>query len=193
MSGINVIMKDKKLQTLRKKEEQASLPLKETAHTLVFGDGNSDAEVFLLGEAPGRNEDLQGLPFIGQAGRVLDELLAIADLKREEIFITSVLHYRPPKNRDPKPQEIAAFQPFIDEQIKIIEPKIIVTLGRISMRKFLPDAGISEAHGKPYQITINKKNITVFPMYHPAAALYRRQLLDVIKDDFKKLGSLLKK
>lgn len=179
------------LDALREKELEASLPLKATATNLVFGAGKKDAEVFFLGEAPGRNEDLQGLPFIGQAGKVLDNLLAISGLKRSDVFITSLLHYRPPQNRDPQPSEIAAFQPFVDEQIKIIKPKIIVTLGRHPMKKFLPDAIISTVHGKPYEMTINGKQITIFPMFHPAAALYNRGLLKMVEEDFRKLKEII--
>lgn len=180
-----------KLQQLWDREEKADLPLKDTAHNLVFGDGSPNAKVLFLGEAPGKNEDLQGLPFIGQAGKVLDSLLEIAGLKRQDVFITSILHYRPPKNRDPKPAEIAAFKPYVDELIKIISPKIIVTLGRHSMNKFLPKAIIGQVHGTPQQITFNDKPITIFPMYHPAAVLYRRNLQKVLEEDFKKLGKLV--
>src|SRR5690348_5841372 len=115
--------KRKLLQALRDKESLADLPLKETAHTLVFGEGSADANLLFLGEAPGKNEDVTGIPFNGAAGKVLDQLLESVGLDRKDVFITSVLHYRPPGNRDPKPAEIAAFQPYVDQQIHIIEPK----------------------------------------------------------------------
>lgn len=181
------------LAALRQKEEKADLPLKESALNLVFGEGNPNAQIFFLGEAPGRFEDLKGLPFVGQAGKVLDSLLVSIGLNRKDVFITSVLHYRPPRNRDPKPQEIAAFAPYIDKQITIINPKIIATLGRYSLDKFIPGGSIANLHGQPQQITWNQKPLTIIPIYHPAAALYRRNLLKTLAEDFKAIEKELKK
>jgi uracil-DNA glycosylase len=178
-------MKQQLLEQLKKQElKDTNLPLKGTAHHLVFGDGSANAQIYFLGEAPGKNEDLQGLPFIGAAGKVLDQLLASVGLDRKDVFITSILHYRPPGNRDPKPAEIAAFQPYVDEQIKIISPKVIVTLGRHSLQKFIPNAVISSYHGKPQTITWQGLKLTILPMYHPAAVLYRRDLMKTIEEDF---------
>jgi uracil-DNA glycosylase len=169
-----------------------ALPFRETANNLVFGEANPDAEILFLGEAPGRFEDLSGRPFVGQAGKILDRLLSATGLERKDVFITSVLQYRPPKNRDPKPSEIKAFAPYIDQLINIISPNIIVTLGRHSLNKFLPEARISEVHGKPHKINWGGKNITVIPMYHPASALYRRDLLKVLEKDFRVILEIAK-
>lgn len=161
-----------------------SLPLRETATNLVFGEGPADAKVYFLGEAPGRKEDETGRPFVGQAGRLLEKLLTSISLTREDVYITSVLRYRPPENRDPKPEEIEAFAPYVDEEIKIIVPKVVVTLGRFSLNKFLPDIKISQAHGQVFDIDWNGIKIKVIPMYHPAAGLRRGAILEVLKKDF---------
>lgn len=181
---------DKKLAELRK-EQQADLPLKDTAQNLVFGEGNPNAEVLFIGEAPGRQEDETGQPFIGQAGKFLTKLIESIGLRREDVYITSVLRYRPPKNRDPKPFEIAATQPFLDAQIKIINPKIIVTLGRYSLAKFLPQAKIAQVHGQPQKIDWQGLELIIIPMYHPAAVLYRRNLQSTLEEDFKVIGKEL--
>ncbi len=180
------------LEKLKKQELQDnSLPLKRTATNLVFGEGNSKAKIFFLGEAPGRQEDLTGQPFVGQAGKILNQLLESIGLDRNDVFITSVLHYRPPKNRDPKPSEILAFKPYLDKIIEIIKPKIIVTLGRHSLKEFLPNASIANVHGKPHQLTINGERLTLIPMYHPAVVLYRRNLQKVLEEDFKVIAKEL--
>ncbi len=178
-----------KKQLLEKLKQKAladnSLPLKETANSLVFGAGNPDAKIYFLGEAPGKNEDLQGLPFIGQAGKLLDKLLDSVGVNRNDVFITSVLWYRPPANRDPLPEEIESFKTYIDKQIEIILPKVIVTLGRFSLNKFLPDVKIGTVHGIPQQIKVSGKDITLLPMYHPAAGLRSGKLLETLKKDFQ--------
>ena len=181
--------KQQLLDELKEKESRdPNLPLKDTATNLVFGFGNADAKVLFLGEAPGRFEDEKGLPFIGAAGKVLDQLLTGINLKREDVFISSVVHYRPPKNRQPKPSEIAAFSEYVDGTIEIINPAVIATLGNFSLKKFLPDAKISEVHGKPYTLKWNGKDITLIPLYHPAAVLYRRKLLTTLEEDFKEIS-----
>lgn len=186
-------MKKIQLEKLKEQELQdKSLPLKNTATHLVFGEGNTNAQVFFLGEAPGQQEDLSGKPFVGQAGKILNQLLESIGLKREDVFITSVLHYRPPKNRDPKPLEITAFQKYVDGQIEIIDPKIIVTLGRHSLKKFLPNSSIAAVHGQPQKINWRGKVFTIIPMYHPAAVLYRRKLQKVLEADFKTIAKALK-
>lgn len=181
------------LQKLKEKEEaDPTLPLKDSAHTLVFGEGNPDADILFLGEAPGKNEDLTGRPFCGQAGKVLDKLLESIKLNREDVFITSVLHYRPPDNRDPFPQEIESFSPYIDKEIEIIDPKVIITLGRFSLNKFLPDVKISQVHGKPQEIQWHGKKVIILPLYHPAAALRRGSIMEILKEDFAKVANFTK-
>lgn len=149
----------------------------------VPGEGNPRAEIMFIGEAPGFHENEQGRPFVGQAGKFLDELLAEAGYKREEVFIANVVKCRPPGNRDPLPEELAACSRYLDRQIESINPSVIVTLGRISMGKFLPNARISEIHGK--SIWVNDRLIV--PMYHPAAALHQPALKNVVIADFKSL------
>jgi DNA polymerase len=153
----------------------------------VPGEGNPKAEIMLIGEGPGYNEDLQGRPFVGTAGKFLEELLSEIDLKRENVFIGNILKCRPPQNRDPQPQEIAACIPYLKKQINIIKPKLIVTLGRYSLQEFLPGKSISEVHGKVSQYN----NQVIFPMYHPAGALYRANLKQTIKEDMKKIPKAL--
>jgi uracil-DNA glycosylase len=189
-------MKDKrkKLDQLRQKmASDKNLPLRETATNLVFGEGSTDPKVYFLGEAPGRKEDETGKPFIGQAGKFLDTLLKGIGLNRADVYITSILRYRPPNNRDPKPSEIEAFKPYIDEEIRIIQPKIIATLGRHSLNKFLPGAKISQIHGQMQEIEWDGRKIIIFPLYHPAAALRIQSLRAVLASDFKKLSDLVKK
>lgn len=172
-------------------EKDLSLPFKDTATTLVFGEGSANPKILFIGEAPGKNEDLTGRPFIGSAGKILSELIESIGLTRDQVYITSVLQYRPPKNRDPKPEEIKLFAPYLDEQIKILDPKIIVTLGRFSLAKFLPEAKIAEVHGMPQNIKLNGKSVVVIPMYHPAAVIYRQNLKQTLKDDFQVIKKYL--
>ena len=160
-----------------------------TRTNVVPGEGTSDAEIFFVGEAPGREEDLQGRPFCGQAGKFLDELLDKIGLKREEVFIGNVVKCRPPGNRDPLPEEIEACTHFLEAQIETTKPKLIVTLGRYSMNYFLPGLKISQDHGKTYR----KNNQVYFPVFHPAAALYRNELKETIINDFKKIPKVLGK
>lgn len=185
--------KKDKLVTLRKKMlADDSLPLKKGATKLVFGAGNPETKILFIGEGPGYHEDQQGLPFVGNAGKVLDKLLESINLDRKEVFISNVVHHRPPQNRDPEETEIAAYQPYMDGIIEIIDPKIIVTLGRFSMGKFIPEARISSVHGKTHRLKWNGKEIIVIPMYHPAAALRRNDVMNQIKEDFLKLPEILK-
>jgi len=178
--------KKQKLEHLKQKVEgDPDLPFKAEATTLVFGEGPINPKVLFIGEAPGKNEDLTGRPFIGSAGKILEELINSIGLTRQDVYITSVIQYRPPKNRDPKPQEIAAFQPYVDKQIKLLNPKIIVTLGRFSLAKFLPNSKIAEQHGKPTQINWQGLYLTIIPMYHPAAIIYNQKLKQTLKDDFQ--------
>jgi len=174
-------------------EKDGSLPLKKVANKLVFGSGNTNAEILCIGEGPGRNEDIEGLPFVGQAGKLLDKLLLLAGLERKQVFITNVVHHRPPENRDPLPNEISAYGKYLDLIIKIIDPKVIITLGRFSMAKFLPNVFISGVHGKKYKVNWNGKEIIVIPMYHPAASLRNGNVLALEKDDFLQLKEKLVK
>ena len=180
------------LDELKKKmEEDESLPLKKGATNLVFGVGNSDTKVLCLGEGPGYWEDQKGEPFVGNAGKLLDSLLQSIKLPREEVYITNVVHHRPPENRDPLPEEIAAYGVYLDKIIEIIDPKVIVTLGRFSMGKFLPTARISGVHGKKFNVRWKEKDMAVVPMYHPAAALRNGEVMRQIKEDFLKLPGIL--
>jgi DNA polymerase len=174
-----------------KMEKDDSLPLKKGATRLVFGVGNTEAEILLIGEGPGFNEDRLGEPFVGQAGKLLDKLLVLAGLERKKVFITNVVHHRPPENRDPLPEEISAYGKYLDKIIEIIDPKMIITLGRFSMAKFLPGVFISEVHGKTYEVKWRGKDITVIPMYHPAASLRNGNVLNMEKDDFTKLKDVI--
>ena len=158
-----------------------------TRRNVVSGEGSSKAEIMFIGEGPGKKEDEQGRPFIGAAGKLLDKLLAFINLKREDIYIANVVKCRPPGNRDPLPEEVEACRPWLDQQIKIIGPKLIVLLGRHSMDRFLPNQKISFDHGKP-----KRKNKQVYyPIYHPAAALYRNGLFEDLQKDFKKIPKIL--
>ena len=155
----------------------------------VPGDGPANAEIMLIGEGPGFHENEQGLPFVGQAGKLLNELLAQGGFKREDVFITNVVKCRPPGNRDPKPEELGACQDFLEKQIAAINPLIIVTLGRFSMARYFKDAKISRIHG---QAAWNGGRF-IIPMYHPAAALHQPKLKPVIGQDFAKLAELVEK
>lgn len=167
--------------------------LAKTAKNLVIGDGSLNAEIFLIGEAPGKNEDEQGLPFVGAAGKFLNEMLASIGLERKDIYITNIVKYRPPNNRDPLPEEKKAFWPYLARQIQIIQPKIIVTLGRHSMEYFLPEMKISQIHGQPKRITFGDKKVVIMPLYHPAAALYNGGMRQTLIDDFKKVPEIISK
>jgi DNA polymerase len=158
-----------------------------------MGDGNVDAEVVFIGEAPGKNEDEQGLPFVGAAGKFLNEMLEGAGLKREDVYITNIVKYRPPNNRDPLPEEKEAFWPFLLRQLEVIQPKIIATLGRHSMEYFLPGARISEIHGRAKRINLeNEQTMVIMPLFHPAAALYNGAMRETLLDDFSKLPNVIK-
>ncbi len=172
--------------------------LKEQATQLVFGAGNPSSNVIFIGEAPGKNEDLKGLPFVGAAGKFLDEMLASIDLKREDIYITNIVKYRPPNNRDPLPEEKQAFLPYLRRQIEIIKPKLVITLGRHSMNCFLPDLVISQVHGQPKRITLaagdkikDGLKIVIMPLFHPAAALYNGGMRATLMEDFALIPNII--
>lgn len=155
---------------------------------LVMGDGNLDAEIVFIGEAPGKEENRLGLPFVGASGKFLNEMLASIGLDRKAVYITNIVKYRPPDNRDPSPEEKAEFRPYLDRQIAIIQPKVIVTLGRHSLNEFLPAAKISQVHG----LAQREHNPPIFPLFHPAAALYNGGMRAGLLEDFQKLGAFLK-
>lgn len=154
------------------------------ATNLVMGDGNVNAEIVFIGEAPGKNEDLQGLPFVGAAGKFLNEMLAAAEMDRGDVYITNIVKYRPPNNRDPLPAEKKAFWPYLLKQLQIIDPKVVVTLGRHSMEHFLPGMKISEVHGHAERIQFGDHKLVVVPLYHPAAALYNGGMRQTLIDNF---------
>ncbi|MCL5016438.1 MAG: uracil-DNA glycosylase [Patescibacteria group bacterium] len=174
-----------KAEELKRLEEEmradSNLPLSEA--NLVFGEGNPDTSVLFIGEAPGYHEDQQGRPFVGQAGKLLDKLIASVGWKREDVYITNIVKRRPPNNRDPLPEEIAAYAPYLKRQINIIDPKVIATLGRFSMNYFLPEAKISKDRGKAFIL----KGKIIFPLYHPAAALRSTSVSNELAADFAKI------
>jgi DNA polymerase len=160
----------------------------EQATNLVPGDGNPDAEVVFVGEAPGASEDQQGKPFVGAAGKLLDELLADAGLEREDVFITNVVKARPPENRDPTAGEVAHHLPWLTAQLAVIEPRVIVPLGRHAMGHFVEGMTITEAHGRP----VERDGRLIVPWFHPAAALYNQSLRETLAEDARKLGDTLR-
>lgn len=164
-----------------------------SATHLVMGDGNIDAEIVFIGEAPGKNEDLQGLPFVGAAGKFLNEMLAQAGMQRSDVYITNIVKYRPPNNRDPFPDEKKAFWPYLLKQLQIIKPKIVITLGRHSMEYFLPGMRISEIHGQPKRIQFGDDKLVIIPLFHPAAALYNGSMRQTLIDDFLMVPKIIAK
>lgn len=169
-------------------------PLKDAATNLVFGKGNPDAKILFIGEAPGAKEDEQGIPFVGSAGRELDKLLQGIGLTIDDVYIANILKYRPPDNRDPTKEEIRRHTPYLIEQIKVIAPEVICTLGNFSTKFVLAGfdvdgmraiPGISSLHGKPQRVTLDGSSFTVVPLYHPAAMLYKRQLQEDMQKDFR--------
>lgn len=161
---------------------------------VVPGEVSWESEVMFIGEGPGKDEDLQGRPFVGAAGKLLTKLIESIGLSRDDVFITNVVKCRPPNNRDPLPEEIAACWPYLEAQIRFIKPKLIVTLGRHSMGRFLPGLKISQVHGQPKRANGLWQERQVFlPLYHPAVALYDPRQRDVLFEDFKKIPLILKK
>jgi len=161
------------------------------ATNLVMGDGNINADIVLIGEAPGKQEDLSGLPFMGAAGKFLNEMLASVGIDRNDVYITNIVKYRPPNNRDPLPEEKSAFWPYLVRQLDVIKPEIVVTLGRHSMEYFLPEQKISAIHGQPKRIKFGEGKLIIVPLYHPAAALYNGSMRTTLIEDFKKLPKII--
>jgi uracil-DNA glycosylase len=153
----------------------------------VPGEGPEDALILFIGEAPGFHEDRQGRPFVGAAGQYLNELLVKAGLRREEVYITNVIKCRPPGNRDPQPDEITACRPYLDRQIDLLRPRLVVTLGRFSMERYFPGASISRIHGQPKRVG----SVIYYPMFHPAAALHQPRWKSLLDEDFARIPGLL--
>jgi DNA polymerase len=163
-----------------------------TRKTVVFGAGNADAELMFVGEAPGASEDEQGLPFVGRAGKLLDQLLAEIGMERKEVFVANVLKCRPPGNRDPLPIEIENCQDYLLRQVELIEPSVICSLGNFSTKLLRGDpTGITRLHGRPEVITLGRRAVRLYPIYHPAAALYTPRMLEALREDFLRLPQLL--
>ena len=189
-------MESKKDRMIKLEQENkgADLPLKESAINLVFGKGSSDAEIMFVGEAPGAKEDEQGLPFVGAAGKNLDKLLANVGLSLDDVYIANILKYRPPENRDPKPEEIREHTPWLLKQIDYIKPKVVCSLGNYATKFFLAGGkvedmdkqpGITQVHGKARIVEINGHKIKLIPLFHPAAIIYNRNLLGEWEKDME--------
>lgn len=155
----------------------------------VPGEGPEDAGIMFIGEAPGFHEDRQGRPFVGAAGQYLEELLGQIGLKRQDVYIANVIKCRPPGNRDPQPDEVEACRPYLDRQIELIRPRVVVTLGRFSMARYFPGASISRIHGQPKRVG----SVIYYPMFHPAAALHQPKWRSVVEEDILKIPGLLAK
>jgi uracil-DNA glycosylase len=167
-------------------------PLHQTRTTVVFGAGNADADLMFIGEAPGANEDRMGLPFVGQAGKLLDKLLGEIGLERGDVFIANTLKCRPPNNRDPQPNEIEACSEYLRGQVDLIEPSVICTLGNFSTKLLRADStGISRLHGREEVRIIGPRAVRLYPLYHPAAALYTPSMLEALRADFYRIPDLL--
>lgn len=195
MSGVRLVARVKPPVTLVELHrrimtecERATLSA-DLSQNFVAGVGNLEADVMFVGEAPGHCEDAAGVPFIGPSGRLLDSLLASIHLKRANVYITNIVKRRPPANRDPWPQEVAAALPYLQREVALVKPIVVATLGKFAMRALLPDVhmGIMKAHGVP----ITKDHLTIFPMYHPAVALYNDKMKGVLVEDMRRLDELL--
>lgn len=165
--------------------------LAEQATQLVMGDGDPNARIVFIGEAPGKKEDLKGIPFVGAAGTFLTTMCQGIGLDRRDVYITNIVKYRPPHNRDPRADEKKAFWPFLVRQLQVIDPAIVVTLGRHSMEYFLPGLKIGQIHGQLQRVTLDGKEIALVPLFHPAAALYNGGLRQTLIDDFGQLPAIV--
>ena len=167
-------------------------PLSEGRTQVVFGNGNADADLAFVGEAPGFHEDQQGLPFVGRAGQLLDELLREQGMSRESVFVMNVLKCQPPGNRDPQPDEIETCRPYLDAQIELIEPRVICTLGNFATKLITrSSAGITRVHGRAQEHTVGGREVLVYPLFHPAAALRTPRVKEELREDFSRLPALL--
>ena len=186
--------KNELLKQLENETKEAGLPLHENAINLVFGKGNSNAPIMFIGEAAGKNEDEQGLPFVGAAGKNLDKLLERVGLSMDDVYIANILKYRPPENRSPTPEEIRSHTPWLLKQIEIIQPRVICSLGNYATKFFLAGTnvdemkvqpGITSVHGKVKIIELHGKNVKLIPLFHPAAIIYNRNLLGEWEKDIE--------
>jgi len=187
---------DERLARLEKLQQEASgctrCRLAEGRTQVVFGVGNPDAELMFVGEAPGFHEDKQGFPFVGQAGKLLDKLLAGIGLTRADVYIANVLKCRPPGNRDPQPDEIELCEGYLFRQIESIEPKLVATLGNFATKLLSgKQLGITRVHGQEQEVTLGGRNVLLYPLYHPAAALYTPKMLEVLEEDFRRIPGLI--
>jgi DNA polymerase len=195
---MNLKQKQAKLEAIsdRIKNREVEIELAKTCLNPVPGEGNADAKLMFVGEAPGAQEDKQGRPFVGASGKFLGEMLESIGLKREDVYITNIVKFRPPENRDPSKQEIKACMSILFEQIEVIRPKLVIFLGRHSMNVFFPQLKISEAHGERIEGEVvmedgNKFKQNFLPLYHPAAALYNGSMRKVLLEDFAKIPKVL--
>lgn len=172
-------------------EKFAQLPLAKSKQDFVHGEGQQQAKIMLIGEAPGYYESIQRRPFVGRSGQLLRKTLDDIGLPASTLYISNIIKVRPPDNRDPLPNEILAFKPFLDKEIDLIKPKLIITLGRYSMEKFLDRVKISQVHGRLHSLKWQDKDLFVLPMYHPAAALRSTQLKQSFIEDFKKINKIM--
>ncbi|HYI37724.1 MAG TPA: uracil-DNA glycosylase [Thermoleophilaceae bacterium] len=167
-------------------------PLHETRTQVVFGAGNADADLMFVGEAPGFHEDQQGIPFVGRAGQLLNELLQEQGMDRDDVFIANVLKSRPPDNRDPQPAEIEACRPYLERQVELIEPRVICTLGNFATKLLTGSPqGITRVHGEPQERQLGARTVQLFPIFHPAAGLRTPSVKELLREDFSKLPALL--
>lgn len=188
--GISTEEKQAKLDVIASKilDRSCGLDIAKSCLNPVPGDGDPDAQLLFVGEAPGAQEDKAGVPFVGASGKFLDEMLETIGLRRDDVFVTNIVKFRPPDNRDPSKEEIDVCLPYLLSQIKVIQPSLIIFLGRHSMNVFLPELKISESHGRVYK----RSNMVFLPLYHPAAALYNGGMRQTLIDDFAKIPSILK-
>lgn len=168
-----------------------NFPLVKKVTDLVHGEGNEHASVMMIGEAPGYYESVERRPFVGRSGQLLRKILAESGLQAKQVYISNIIKVRPPDNRDPLPHEILAFKPYLDAEIKLIQPKLIVTLGRFSMAKFLPDVKVSQVHGRLHKIKWSDQTLFILPMYHPAAALRATKIKESFIKDFSKIEKII--
>ncbi len=189
--GDKSMTKQAKLDAIKQQIIDDNITPELAAHAtqLVFGEGSVDSDIVFIGEAPGKKEDLKGVPFIGAAGKFLNEMLESIGLSRQDVYITNIVKYRPPNNRDPLPDEKTAFLPYLESQLEVIQPKLVVTLGRHSLNCFLPDLQIGQVHGQPQEF----KGRMYLPLFHPAAALYNGGMRQTLLDDFALIPSIIKK
>lgn len=188
--SMNTEEKQAKLDIIASKilDRSCGLDIAKSCLNPVPGDGDPDAQLLFIGEAPGAQEDKAGVPFVGASGKFLDKMLETIGLRRDDVFVTNIVKFRPPDNRDPSQEEIDVCLPYLLSQIKVIQPSLIIFLGRHSMSVFLPELKISEAHGKVYK----RSGMVFLPLYHPAAALYNGGMRQTLIDDFSKIPSILK-